>query len=122
MFSLSSEILGIIISFAPNRHGVNKAPSKPETMSAFVTESDLNGIGIRVVRRYVTDSEHSKLGHVWSHLNTKHERGVKEWVKIVLRKRQLMWEILLINVNLQFQLKLVGYCLSKNNKNVLFYC
>lgn len=52
MFSLSSEILGIIISFVPNRHGVNKAPSKPEPMSAFVTESDLNGIGIRVVRRY----------------------------------------------------------------------
>lgn len=52
MFSLSSDILGIIISFASNRHGVYKAPSKPETMSAFVTESDLNGIGIRVVRRF----------------------------------------------------------------------
>lgn len=67
----------------------------------------------------VTNSGHSKFGQVCSHLNPKDERCLKEWVKkvTVIRKRQFLQETLLINVYLQFQLKIVGKCVS-----VLFYC
>lgn len=109
-----SKVEHFSISFLLNRHKVYKAPSKSETKSAFITASDLNGIGI-----LVTNSGHSKFGQVCSHLNPKDERCLKEWVKIVsvIRKRQFLQETLLINVYLQFQHKIVGKCLS-----VLFYC